>query len=223
MNKITLKITGITCASCAINIKKNLEKKEGVISADVNTVSTKANISYKEDKISEEEIKDTIIKTGYGVDEQSKKLDKDLDDKSHGHHNHVDENENLLKTKVVLSILLTLPVFIRMFWAWEIPGQFFGISLTNWVQHDLAFIVVFIFGWQFHKSAFKGLKRFNFNMDSLISLGTFSAYLYSLWAMFNSGHIYFESAATITSLILLGRFFELKTKNRASQAMEKLM
>lgn len=223
MNKITLKITGITCASCAINIKKNLEKKEGVILADVNTVSAKANISYKKNKISEEEIKEIIVKTGYGVDEKTKEPNKDQEDKNHGHHNHVESNEKLLKIKVFLSILLTLPIFVRMFWSWEVPGQFLGISLTNWIQHDLAFIVVFIFGWQFHKSAFKGLKRFNFNMDSLISLGTFSAYLYSFWAMFNGGHIYFESAATITSLILLGRFFELKTKNRASRAMEKLM
>jgi cation transport ATPase len=123
-----------------------------------------------------------------------------------------------LATDNIYEVLLT-------FWTWAFPSTIITTyeNIFILLTMILTFIVVFIFGWQFHKSAFKGLKRFNFNMDSLISLGTFSAYLYSLWAMFNSGHIYFESAATITSLILLGRFFELKTKNRASQAMEKLM
>ncbi|HTW96944.1 MAG TPA: copper-translocating P-type ATPase, partial [Candidatus Methylomirabilis sp.] len=83
--------------------------------------------------------------------------------------------------------------------------------------------VVFIFGWQFHRSAGKQIIRGQFNMDSLISLGTLTAFFYSLWAVFAGKPTYFESAATIAALILLGKYLEAKTSGRASEAMKKLM
>ncbi len=90
-------------------------------------------------------------------------------------------------------------------------------------MHDLAFVVVFIIGWQFHKGMFLQLKSLRSNMDTLISVGTLSAYFYSLYAMFTNQHVYFETAATIITLILLGKYLEEKSKGRASTAIKQLL
>ncbi len=229
MKKLTLKILDMTCASCAASVKKYLEEQDGVFSADINVATSKGIIEYDENKIDEKRIKKTIVETGYRVAELEKHDHMKMEShdfpvgSEHDHMSHISGGEKRLKQKVILSAVFTLPIFIRMIWRWEIAGKYFGISITDWVQLILATIVVFIFGWQFHISAVKALKRFSANMDSLISLGTLAAYFYSLWALISGGHIYFESAATITTLILLGKYLELKTKNRASRAMEKLM
>lgn len=212
MIKDNITIEGMHCASCASIISKNLKKEDGVLSSEVNFATGKAVVEFDESKIKLDKIKKVVKDSGYGVAEQTGEIDADAE-----------KEERLLKIKVLLSIILTLPVFVRMFWMWEIPGSFLGVSFTDWVQHDIAFIVVFILGFSFHVNFFKGLFRRQLGMDALISIGTLSAYFYSLWAMFNAGHIYFESAATITTLILLGRLLEMKTKNRASSAMRKLL
>ncbi|MDA3840633.1 MAG: heavy metal translocating P-type ATPase [Patescibacteria group bacterium] len=212
MKKESLRIKGMTCASCAQVIVISLKKNEFINSADVNFATKKATFEYDKNNLNIEDIKNIIIKTGYQINDTEEASAE------------VEENdEKWLFAKVIGAIVLTLPIFVRMFWMWEIPGTFLGTSLTSWVQHDLSFIVVFIFGWQFHRNAFKALLKKRADMDTLISVGTLSAYFYSLWAMFNGGHLYFESAATIASLILLGRYMEMKTKNKASRAMEKLM
>ncbi|MFH1412477.1 MAG: heavy metal translocating P-type ATPase [bacterium] len=213
MKKISLDITGMHCASCAVNIKNSLEKAEGVQSADVNFATAKAEVNYDESKVSLEAIKENIVSGGYTIKGESQ--DK-------GHH-HSEEDSKKQKHRVIASIILTIPLVIRMFWAWEVPGEIWNIAITDWIQHDLAFIIVFFFGWTFHKHAWKQIKKFQFSMDSLISLGTLTAYFYSLFVLFNNGHLYFESAAAIISLILLGKYFEVKSRGKASQAMKKLM
>ena len=209
---INLKITGMHCSSCVANIKNGLEKIDGVHSIDINYATAKAEVNYDSEKVSPDIIKKDIINTGYGIAEDNE-----------GHHHESNEIGKRQKLIVIASILLTIPLVIRMFWMWDIPGQILGISITDWIQHDLAFIVVWFFGWTFHKNAWFQIKRFQFSMDSLISLGTLTAYFYSAWALFYGGHLYFESAAAITSLILLGKYFEVMSSGKASQAMRKLM
>ncbi|MBD3247722.1 heavy metal translocating P-type ATPase [Candidatus Falkowbacteria bacterium] len=214
IKKETIKIGGMHCASCASNITKNLAKMEGVVDSKVNFATETAKVEFDGSKANLEEIKKTIVNTGYKIIEQEEQEKAKSEELKH---------EKRLKLKVIFSILLTLPIFLRMFWKWEIPGELWGVPFTDWAQHDLAFLVVFIFGWQFHANTFKQLFKKQLGMDALISMGTLAAYFYSLWSMFFGGHIYFESAATITTLILLGRFLETKTKSRASQAMRKLL
>ena len=213
MKKIFLKIEGMDCASCAIKLEKSFGKKVGIREVSVNFATQNAMIKYDEDKINDNSINQVVVDAGYKIgmdmDQTNDEVKKQL--------------ERKLKIKVLLSILFTFPIFIRMFWHWQISGSFVGISNTNWLQNIVSFIVVFIFGWNFHVSTVRQLRNFSANMDTLISLGTLSAYFYSLFALFVGGQLYFESAATITSLILLGKFLELKTKNRASLAMQKLM
>jgi P-type Cu+ transporter len=216
--KETIKITGMHCASCAANISRDLQGQEGVRMADVNYATEKAVIEYDEGKVQYEKLKETITKAGYGIEEKSHHH-KDDNDHDHNHGGNIKKE----RFRVILSVILSLPVVIRMFFMWEVPGEFLGVSLTNWIQHDLTFIVVFFLGWKFHRVAFEQLKRFRANMDTLISMGTLTAYFYSLYAMFAGQELYFESAASITTLILLGKYLELKSKGRASQAMKKLM
>lgn len=214
MSKIILKIKGMHCASCASTITHRLNKQEGIKTADISLATEKAIIEYEGNKIDILKIKEVIRSTGYEVDESLGKED-------HSHEHSVDEKKQ--KRNMIFAIILTLPILMRMFWAWEVPGKFLGVELTHWIEHWLSFVVVFYFGWQFHANTFKQLKIFQVGMDALVSMGTLAAYFYSLWTMFAGGHLYFESAASIATLILLGRYLEYKTKAKASSAMKKLM
>ena len=91
------------------------------------------------------------------------------------------------------------------------------------LQLALVTPVEFVFGWQFHRVAAKQLRSFGANMDTLVSVGTLSAYLFSIWAMFAGGAVFFETAGAIITFILLGRFFEARAKGRASAAITKLL
>ncbi|MFH0892240.1 MAG: heavy metal translocating P-type ATPase [Candidatus Falkowbacteria bacterium] len=216
MSKISLNINGMHCASCAANIAINLKKAAGVKAADVNFAASKALIEFDESKTDENNIKKVIKDTGYEVADGS--------GAGHEHeHSHGTREEKSLKIKTAISILLSAPLLLRMIWMWEIPGAYLGVSATNWVQAGLAFSVVFFLGWQFHRNAVKALFRRQADMDTLISLGTLASYGYSVYAMFSGGDLYFEGAATITALILLGRWLEFKTRDRASLAMKKLL
>ncbi len=217
MPTISLKIGGMHCASCAANITINLKRKEGVEKAEVNFTAGKANIVYDEGKIKLAEIKKVITETGYQV------IENETAPGDGQSHSHGTRSEKMLKLKVIFAVLFSLPLIVRMLWMWEIPGEILGVSFTAWLQHDLAFLVVFIFGFEFHRNALRALRHGQTDMDTLISLGTLAAYGYSTYSMFRGGHLYFESAATITALILLGRYLEFKTRDRASLAMRKLM
>jgi len=210
--KETLKIQGMHCASCAINIEKTLNKKLGIAKASVNYAGESAQVEYDEGKIEKKDIEDIIASTG-----EYKVIKAD----EHAHHKMMD-----LKTtrrKFILSALFSIPLLLTMFIDIKIPGKFLGIDFGMWLMHDLSFIIVFLIGWQFHKGMFKQLKRFKANMDTLISVGTLSAYFYSVYAMFTGGHVYFETASIIITLILLGKYFEEKSKGRASMAIKKLL
>ncbi|KKQ54671.1 MAG: Copper-translocating P-type ATPase [Candidatus Falkowbacteria bacterium GW2011_GWC2_38_22] len=209
-----LNIAGMHCASCASNIKIALEKEKAVKSATVNFALKNAEVVYDEKNLTLDQIKDIIQKTGYTVIE----------------NNEIEKSEILaakadaaLKLKTILALILSAPLIVSMFWMYKIPGSFLGVMSTHWLHHNLAFIVVFILGWQFHANAWRALMNKQSDMDTLISVGTLSAYFFSVYAMFTGGDIYFEGAATITALILLGRYMELKTKNRSMSALKKLM
>jgi len=211
MKHLEVKIKGMHCASCALNITHSLNKNEYIRNADTNFATKKAMLDYDENNIEINTIKQIIHNSGYDIeDDNSENMERN------------DENKKV-RNKTLMAIILSLPLLLRMIWMWNIPGEFSGISNTDWLQFLLATIVVFFLGLQFHRNAYKALMRRQTDMDTLISLGTLSAYFFSIYAMIKGQHLYFESAATITALILLGRYMETKTKNRASRAMEKLL
>jgi P-type Cu+ transporter len=214
MPKISLDIGGMDCAACARNIDRGLKKQAGVISSNVNYATKKAYVEYDEAKIDLKKIKATIKKSGYQVLEE--------DAMAQMHRNEPTKG-NWQRNKTILAIIFALPLLSRMVWMWAIPGKILNIANTDWLQIILAGCVVFIFGWQFHRSAGRQIIRGQFNMDSLISLGTLTAFFYSLWAVLAHKPTYFEAAATIAALILLGKYLEAKTSGKASQAITKLM
>ena len=204
----------MTCVACAISNEKELKKNQGIIKANVNFASKKALVEYNDTLIQLKDIKTIIQNNGY---------EASTDD--HSAHHHLSGRQEIQKSFSAFfwSAVLTLPLILEMFYKFRLNIEIGPGDLIMWLHLILASVVVFYFGWRFHKMAWKQAKKFKANMDSLISLGTLVAYFYSLWAFLNSQEGYFETAAVIITLILLGKFFEAKSTGQAGAAMRKLL
>jgi Cu+-exporting ATPase len=207
MQKDTLKIHGMHCASCALNIEKELNKHEAISEAQVSYATEKAQFAFDNEKISRDEIV-TLIESA-------------------GDYKIITETEaspsNKTLYKFIASIALTAPMMAMMFIPVARMKSLGIMPYMNAIMFALTFIVVFIFGWQFHKGMFLQARKGKANMNTLVSLGTLAAFFFSTYSMMHDGHVYFESAAMIIALILLGKFLEEKSKGRASSAIQKLL
>jgi len=232
--KITLNISGMTCASCAVNNEKALLKTKGILSANVNFATKKATVEYDEKILDEEGVKKIIKENGYEIESQKSKVKSQKSGEHHEHTGHAMENggheyehgnDGIKKTfnAFLGSAILSFPLILGMFIKYEIGVEILGFDLKMILDALFATIVVFYFGWRFHRMALKQAKKFQANMDTLVSLGTLAAYFYSIWALLNEKEGYFEAAAVIITLILLGKFFEAKSVGQAGEAMRKLM
>lgn len=202
MKKENLLISGMHCASCAVSIERSLQKQPGMKSASVNYALAQAYLEYDEKQVKDEDVAKAVASAG-----DYKVMIADAKDKT---------KNNIKKSfqKFVWSLIFTLPMFFAMF---------FSMSMwLDWIFFVLSFVVVFIIGFQFHRGMWMQLRHFQANMDTLVSVGTLSAFFYSVYAMSIDGHLYFEIAAVIITLILLGKYLETKSKGRASEAIQKL-
>ncbi len=201
------------CASCAVNIQKYLLKLDGINEASVNYALGKAKVVYDESKVNDRQIIKAVKRAGnYSV----------VESKSDTNNNS--ENISLkARNKLIYAIILTIPVVSTMLLKPNFGINVFNVDLGMWLIALFTFVIVFILGFQFHKGLFVRLKSFSAGMDTLISIGTGSAYVYSVYAMFCAQHVYFETAAMIVTLILLGRYLEVKSKGKASSAIQKLL
>ncbi|PRR80125.1 Copper-exporting P-type ATPase A [Clostridium liquoris] len=223
----TLSIEGMTCAACAKAVERACKRLDGVIEANVNFASEKLNITFEPSKVRLTEIKNAVEKSGYKLVEEST-VDS--------HKEKKEEERKLLWKKFVFSAIFTLPLlYISM-------GHMLGFPLPHWL-HPMAnpknfaliqlllVLPVIIIGNKFYKVGFKALLRREPNMDSLIAIGTSSAFLYGVFAIYKifSGEVqyanslYFESAGVILTLITLGKYLETVTKGKTSDAIKKLM
>lgn len=202
MKKHTFKISGMHCASCAVKIEGSLADLPEVKNASVNYALAEAHVEADIDdaKI----LHDVVVSEGYKV----------LDE-AHAHHEHL-EDAKAAKKKALIASVLAFPVFVLAMFMIDIPYR-------KVIEAVLTIIVVFGPGLEFHKTAFGQLKKGRANMDSLISMGTLAATLFSLWSMTQGGAVYFETAAVIAALILVGRYFEALSKGRAGEAIQKLL
>lgn len=205
MTKHTFTIEGMHCASCAVRIEGALNERDDVKEAQVNYALAQANVESDVDD--PKAFYDVVVAEGYRVKEMG------------GYNQNASSG---LKWKIIVSTFLTIPVFVLAMFGIEI-GEIGGMSLSEWIQALLTSVIVLVPGYGFHAVAFTQLKKFRSNMDSLISMGTLSALLFSWWSMFVGGHVYFETAAVIIMLILIGRRMEEVSKGRASEAIEKLL
>ncbi|MBU2565994.1 heavy metal translocating P-type ATPase [Patescibacteria group bacterium] len=207
-----IKIAGMDCASCAINIEKTLKKMDGVQDANVNYALGSARITFKEGGLDEKKVESVIS----GLGHYSVVYEDDIAVKK-------DTKTQTAWLKFAYALIITVPVAATMFFEFKIGVTVIGADLGKWILAALTFVAVFVFGFQFHQGMIRQLKHFQANMDTLVSVGTGIAFFYSIWAMFTGGHVYFETAAIIVTLILLGKYLEAKSKGRASMAIEKLL
>ena len=206
--KLKFHIKGMDCASCAKINEGVLQGLKGMKSAAVNYANNTAYTEFDENLLSLDDIKKAIKSAGYDVELPNE----------HNMHDHgskpADDMTKVYFNRLVLSAVLSLPVVSTMFFDAGEYEMFVAI---------LASFVVLVAGRHFHISFVKKLMKGYFNMDSLISIGTLTATAYSFWAVFNDMHSYFEVAVLIIVFINLGKFFEYKSKGRASQAIKKLL
>ena len=205
---VRYQVGGMSCASCASRIERVLNKQPDIKSAVVNFAAAEASVLGG---ASEAQVREAVQKLGFSVTPMKE------EDRGRVSEKYAQEAK---KTRWVFvgSALFTAPVF---FMAMSSMGhESFASKVT---QAVLTTVVVFFFGARFHLKAAQQLRTLGANMDTLVSVGTLTAYAYSLWALFAGGHIYFESAAVIVTLILLGRFLEARAKGQATDAVGKLL
>lgn len=207
-------IGGMHCASCAIRNERSLKKVKGVKNASVNFATHSATVEYDEDLTNEQALHEAIIKTGYKV----------LTHESIHLHKEQSKKELLAsRNRAFISLFLAAPAVLISMLSIKLPYSFLNYNLSIWVQAVLSTIVILYFGLEFHLGMLKQARMFAANMDTLISIGTLTALFYSIWAILNGADVYFEIGAIITAFILLGRYFEAKSRGQASEAIEKLL
>ncbi len=213
--KISLQVGGMTCVNCAKTIEKALNSKEGVYNAVVNFATERVLVEYNSEQIGLAGIKKTIQDVGYEVIEQQKTVE-DAEGKARQRH------IRRLKLLLAASIALTIPIMIFM-WFPVLP-----MEQNNILMFILATPVQFVVGWTFYVGAYKGLRNKTANMDTLIAMGTSTAWIYStvvtfLPEVFMNAAVFFDTAVMIMTFILAGKLLDAIAKGRTSEAIRKIM
>ncbi len=221
---IRFNIEGMHCASCVKRVEKSLLSLNGVLRADVNLHLAEAKVDYIEDLVSLEDLKKVVEKVGYKVIIQDAGINMGNEVERHQHY------IRQLKFKLALSVILTIPVLIISFSDMFNILTFFSKSLKWLLLFMLTTPIVIFSGSQFFLGAWKSIKHLSADMNTLIAVGTGSAFSYSTLATFlpflfpeKFQFVYFDTAAVIITLILFGRFLEAKAKGKTSQAIKRLM
>jgi Cu+-exporting ATPase len=202
---VDLAISGMTCASCAARIERRLNKLEGV-TATVNFASEQAGVSFDPAVISINDLIGTVEATGYGAALPEQALAED-------------DPTRPYRLRLLLAAALSVPVAV---WAWLAVTRFGG---WEWASLGLATPVVAYSGWPFHRAAVLNARHLVATMDTLISLGTLAAWVWSVVVLVTGikQSVYFDTATLITALILLGRYFEARAKRRSGAAIRALL
>ena len=224
-------VAGMTCASCVGHVEKALSRVPGVITATVNLATEKANIRYRSGVASLEDLEAAIRGAGY----EPRRIEGD--GASSDQEASAREQElSGLRHSLFLAAVLALPVFVLEMGSHLVPAvhdfvmRTIGMQ-TNWlIQFTLTTLVLFGPGLRFFQKGIPAILRGTPDMNSLVTLGTSAAWGYSLVATFAPGvlppgtaNVYYEAAAVIVALILLGRYLEAKAKGRTSEAIKRLV
>jgi P-type Cu+ transporter len=208
--EVVLDVDGITCASCVSRIERKLNKLDGV-EAVVNFATEQATVRH-DDSVTVDELCAAVEAAGYHAQPVSSDAD------AGGHHHH-EETAATVRLRLLVAALLTAPLAVLAM----VPAlQFDG---WEWVALGLATPVVFWSGLGFHRVALQSARHLTATMDTLISMGTLAAWAWSTVVVVGGleEDTYFEVAAVITTLILLGRYLEARAKSRSSQAIRSLL
>tara|TARA_R110001583_G_scaffold8896_2_gene41957 strand:- start:2845 stop:5097 length:2253 start_codon:yes stop_codon:yes gene_type:complete len=214
------KVSGMTCASCAVSLESYLKPVEGIKQVAVNYPNQSVALEYDSAKVSLETLQQKAREIGYtiliGEAKETQKAFNEIEEK----------RLRNLKSKLIFSAGFSIPVFIiAMFFMGQIPYE-------NWIMMMLSVPALFWSGSEFFVIAWNKLKHFSANMDTLVALSTGTAFVFSVFNtvypeyFLSRGvtpHVYYESAVIIVTLILLGRYLEEKAKSKTSSAIKKLM
>ncbi|QNS04932.1 heavy metal translocating P-type ATPase [Streptomyces xanthii] len=232
--QVELAIGGMTCASCAARIEKKLNRMDGV-EATVNYATEKAKVAFA-DGIEVADLIATVEATGYTAHEPTPPAAAAQD--AEGVPAAEADELRPLRQRLITAVALALPVIAMAM----VPALQF--EYWQWLSLTLAAPVVTYAAWPFHKAAFTNARHGAATMDTLISVGTTAAFVWSLWALFfgtagepgmthpfeltiarsdGAGNIYLEAAAGVTAFILAGRYFEARSKRKAGAALKALL
>ena len=228
--KLELKIEGISCQACVAKIERKLSRTNGVKKALVNISNNMADIDYNESEIKASEITKIIEKLGY-----IPKKREDLREKEENIKAEKKLKNELAKTKIVVLLSFIL-MYISMSHMFSMPLPSFlnpEIKILNYVLTQLVItIIVMWIGKRFYRVGFRQLIMLSPNMDSLVAVGTSSAFVYSLYISYrifaeSNVHLmhslYYESATMIIAFVMLGKYLETLSKGKASAAIKKLV
>ncbi len=211
----TFAIGGMHCAACAVRNERVLRKIPGVLEANVNLGTRRARIAFDETAVTEAVLRGAVADNGYEVLADGEASDP---------RQLAKEEVRIAKQRAFWAIALGAPVMVLAMADINLPWAYLGRNLSIWLQAILSSAVILGLGFDFHRGMVAQARNFAANMDTLISLGTLAALLYSLWGMWiGSHHLYFETGAVIAALILLGRYFEARSRGQAGEAIGKLM
>ena len=208
---ITLQIGGMTCVRCAGAVEHALGAVDGIEAVSVSYANERAEVTYDTAKTDRKRMEKAVKAAGYTV----------VEDKAAFRRRELRE----LTILFVISAVLSAPFMLMMVLMFAAPDARLTHMLHNgWFQLILATPVQFIIGWRFYKGAFLSLKNRSPSMDVLVALGTTAAYAYSLYnVLTGDGHLYFEGAAVVITLVLLGKLLETRARSKTSAAIELLM
>ncbi len=224
---IELPISGMSCVGCAKSIEMALKGKPGVIGSAVDFPSSRVVVTLDEQRVQRDDIVRTIRESGFDVVEAA-----DGESLTEAIESADNVESQRQWSRFVLGATLTAPLFIlsmgRDFGVW---GDWAHAHWVNGLMFALATPVQLYVGWNYYLNAFNSLKNGFANMDVLVALGSTVAYAYSVWVMLAlwlgsdrwGAHVYFETSATILTLILLGRIVEHKAKGQTNAAIKSLL
>lgn len=236
MTEKKFNVTGMTCSSCSAHVEKSIKNLNGVENVNVNLLSNTMIVKFDENKLNENDIISTVIKSGYGASIYKDEIKKA--------ENKLANDINKMKIRLTISIIFLIPLlYISM-------GHMIGLPIPNFLYGEMSsfnFAVsqlilclpIIIVNIKYFIVGFKMLFKLTPNMDSLIAVGSTAALIYGIYAIFNiyfglkynnmhlahqySMDLYFESAGTILTLITVGKYLETRSKGKTSDAITKLI
>ncbi len=218
--EVVLPITGMTCANCSSTIERNLRKLQGVVSADVNLAAERARVVFEPGRVTEQRLKERVRELGFDVVEAAPEELEDAEAAA-----RAAEQRHQQRT-FLGGVLFTLPLLVfSMARDFGLLGHAAHQPWALWLMLALAAPVQFWVGWDYYRGGLAALRNGSANMDVLVALGSSAAFLYSVAVTLagRGGHVYFETAAIIITLIKLGKLLEARAKGRTGAAIRALM
>ena len=204
LERVDLPVSGMTCAACARTIERTLAIAPGVSRANVNLATNTATVEYDPAQVQPRDFTRAIEELGYGVPKTASEADAE---------------EPRYRRRLLVAVVFAAPVIVLGMSHGRLPAPY-----SAWIQLALTLPVIFYAGAGIYWAAWSALRHGSANMNSLIALGTGAAFLYSLWQTVLGRHeVYYEAAAAIIALILLGRTLEARARGQASDAIRGLM